>query len=133
MKTLLISTILSLSIFLSGCKNFDMGSLKPLVNATVLVAANKYAQKDPCNVGKILDLATALEVAASAADNTLTKQNFVDMVSRVDVEWGVLGVALYDVYAQNVTVPEKYSRHAAVLRELATTLRDSILFVTPQK
>ncbi len=133
MKTLILSAVLATSMTLSSCANFDPNSVKPLVNAVVLVAANKYAQKDPDNAGKILDLATALEIAASITDNTLTKEQFVAMVQKVDVEWAILGVALFDIYSQNVIVPEKYAAHAETLKSLAQTLRDSLLLVIVEK
>ncbi len=133
MKTLILSAILSVSIALSGCANFNVDSVKPLVNAVVLVAANKYAQKDPKNAGKILDLAATLEIAASITDNTLTKEQFVALVQKVDVEWAILGAALFDIYSQNVIIPEKYSAHAETLKALAQTLRDSLLLVIVEK
>ncbi len=123
----LTSILVALCMTFSSCSTYTPSSYKPLVSAAVLVAANQFARKDPKNVGKILDIATVLELAADATDNTLTKEQFVTLVQKVDVEWAILGVALYDFYAQNVIIPEQYSKHSETLRQLSTVLRDSVI------
>lgn len=125
----LITILTILSVLCSGCTTPKPGSVQPLVNTAVLIAANQYARKNPDNVGKILDIALILELAANASDNSLTKEQFVALVQRVDSEWAILGVALYNYYEQNVIIPQEYSKHSKTLRDLATTLRDSVLGV----
>lgn len=136
MKNKLISLFLCVPLLLSGCNTttpFDPNYLRPVVGAAVLILANDYAKKTPENIGKILDLAILLETVANIASNTLSKQDFIDLVSKIDSKWSVLGVSLYNVYAQYVVVPEKYEQHSVILKELATALRDSTLFVNPSK
>ena len=101
----------------------------PVVEVAILIEANQYARKNPDNVGKILDIAEILNLAADITSNTMTKEQFVSLVEKVDSEWGVLGVALYNFYTENVTIPKKYEKHGEILRKLSMILKDSVLGV----
>lgn len=135
MKTIIVSISTSICLLLSSCASFNSGGVRPLINAAVLVATTQHLKKNPDQIEKFLDLAVLLETAADVSDNTLTKENFVEIVNKVskDSEWAMLGAYLYNIYANNVTMPEKYSKHAPTLRQLATALRDAVLVVSPSK
>lgn len=132
---ILTSIIAALSLSLSGCSTFKSGGVKPFINATVLYGTKNYLEKHPSNVGKILDLAVLIETAADVTDNTLTKSEFSSLVQRAigDSDWVILSSYLWDIYSENIIIPEKYGKSSPFLRDLATALRDAATLVAPSK
>jgi len=127
----LLSIYLSLCLALSGCVGVNSGSLKALINAGVLISVNHYSKKHPEEVVKIKALADILDVVAKVSTNALTKDEFLTLVNKVDTnpDWKILGSALFDIYTENVKLPENTGKYSEVLKSLASSLRDAVTVV----
>ena len=136
MKKLFITalTLLLLATNIACTTNANAGYITVVKPATFLVS-KEFIKKKPEIAQKLLIVADGLDLTAGLSKRDLALDDFIAIINRAgqEAEWAVLANYLYDIYRDNVTVPESVDKVAPVLRAIAQGIRDSVVAASPSK